>query len=196
VSTSETWTSLIEEAEKQGGALVNLEPGTYTLRIKSAKHYQDKQYIMPIFEVLSGEKAGVSVATGVLSYKDTAISMTFQKLAKFGLGKDFFATIPGPPEGWDTVGKALIGRVIEADLGVQGKGQYAERNEFADYGKNIKLISVPDASGQATPAGTPPPPPPAPAAESATAPPPPPPPAAPPAEAPAGDSESEPEPAF
>lgn len=184
MSSTATWQGLIEEAEKQGGALVNLEPGTYTLQIKSAKHYADKQYVMPIFTVLSGEKAGVSVSCGVLSYKDTAISMTFQKLAKFGLGKEFFATIPGPPDGWDEVGKALVGRIIEADLGQQGKGQYAERNEFADYGKNIKLIAAPDASGNATPAGTPPPAapaPPPPAAEpAAESPPPPPPPDAPP----------------
>lgn len=175
MSNTGTWAGLIEEAEKQGGALVNLEPGTYTLRIKSAKHYSDKQYLMPIFEVMSGEKAGVSVSVGVLSYKDTAISMTFQKLAKFGLGKEFFATIPGPPDGWDEVGKALVGRVIEAELGVQGKGQYAERNEFADYGKNIKLISAPDVNGSTAPAAAPPPAAPAPAVADVTPPPPPPP---------------------
>lgn len=176
MSTSATWAGLIEEAEKQGGALVNLEPGTYTLRVKSAKHYPDKQYLMPIYEVLSGEKAGVSVSVGVLSYKDAAMSLTFQTLSKLGLGKEFFASIPGPPDGWDAVSKALVGRVIEAPLDVQGSGQYAERNKFADYGKAIKLVSTPDASGSSTPAGTPPPA--AAPAEAGTPPPPPPPPAA------------------
>lgn len=163
-----SFAQLYEQYEKESG-FTNLEAGVYTLRVKSCKNNEQKEYLLPIFEVVDGPQAGSTVSAGVVSYKSPgARSITFQRLEGFGLGKDYFKTVSS----WDDVGKALVGRIIEVELGVQTEGQYAGRNELPIRG--IKLISAPDAAGNSAPVAAAPPPPPAAAAAPPAQPPTPP----------------------
>lgn len=164
-----TFAELYDQYEKESG-FTQLDPGNYTLRVKSCKNNAQKEYLMPTFEVVDGPQAGCTVSAGVLSYVSPgARSVTFQKLEKMGLGKDYFKTV----ESWDDVAAALKGRIITADIDQQKEGQYAGRNEIPDFGKSIVLLSAPDAAGNSAPVAAPPPP--AAAAPPAGTPPPPPP---------------------
>jgi hypothetical protein len=176
--------------EFNSGDFENVPPGTYTLRVKAVSHKDasDKQYLNPVYVVESGPEAGKTITAGTLSYKDQAnIGRTLDKLRSFGIGQEELTQIFANGGGWAEVGKALVGRVIEAELTVQGGNtQYADRNNLPF---KFKLISAPDISGATAPAGAPPPPAP-PAAADDTPPPPPPPPAAPPATDPGDDEPS------
>jgi hypothetical protein len=175
------------QEESGGGDLVNVPPGPYKLRVKNVVNKKAKQYLQPIYVVEDGPEAGSNLAAGVLSYKsEGAVGSTLTKLASFGIGQEQLAQIHGAGGGWDEVGKALVGRVIDVELEVQGgDGEYAKRNNLPF---TFALISAPDLSGATTPAAAAPPP-----AATADPPPPPPPPAAPPAVAEPGDDD---EPSF
>lgn len=185
---------IVKEYSKlnSGGDFENVPPGTYKLRVKNVvnKSASDKLYLNPIYVVEDGPEAGKTITAGVLSYKDQDnVSRTLGKLASFGIGQEQLALIQSSGGGWEEVGKALVGRVIEAELTVQGGGgQYGERNNLPF---RFKLISAPDLSGATTPAGAPPPAAPAAEAQAAAPPaaPPAPPPPAPPAAADPGDDE-------
>lgn len=177
-----------------GGDLENVPPGTYRLRVKNVvnKSASDKLYLNPIYVVEDGPEAGKNITAGVLSYKDQDnVSRTLGKLASFGIGQEQLAQIHSSGGGWEEVGKALVGRVIEAELTVQGGGgQYGERNNLPF---RFKLISAPDLTGATAPAGAPPP---APAAEAQAAAPPVPPPPAPPQAPPQAPDPGDDEPGF
>jgi len=155
-----------------GGDFSNVPAGTYTLRVARVIHKDaaDKMYLNPVYVVEDGPEAGATITAGTLSYKDQEnVSRTLDKLRSFGLGQDEIARIASTGGGWKEIGAALVGRVIKADLTVQGgTSQYKDRNNLPF---KFDLISVPDASGAATPMA----PPPAAAAPPAVTPPPPPP---------------------
>lgn len=158
-----TFADLYEKYEKEAkdNELGNVEPGVYTLEVTSAKHDAAKQYIMPVFRIVDGPYAGKKIGAGVLSYSEKAVGIFLQKLAGFGLGKEFFsaAGVNSIAEAAAAAAPALKGRVVKVPLGVQKDGQYAGRNELPIRG--IELLSAPDAVGSVAPAAAAPPPPPA-----------------------------------
>lgn len=126
--------ALFAEYERTS-ALTVLDPGKHKLKVASATVKSNG--IQPVYEVVEGPQAGQRVMAGGIFPGDSegGRQAFFRKLEKFGLNKDFFAQKPS----LDDVRKALIGRVVIAELSVR-EWNGEPRNELA-FG--IKLVSAP-----------------------------------------------------
>jgi hypothetical protein len=134
VSENVSLGALFAEYEKNA-AITILEAGSHDLEVKSCT--VKGKGVVPVYSPVSGPNAGKRVMAGSISPGDTEGGQIafFNKLGKFGLGKDYFALNPTLKD----VANALIGRVIRVELGVKDwKGE--PRNEM---GFNIQLLNAP-----------------------------------------------------
>lgn len=152
--------ALFEEYERTSKLTV-LPEGKHKLKVTSCT--VKNKGLQPVYEALEGPEAGSRVMAGGIFPGDSEGGRMafFRKLEKFGLTKEYFAQRPS----LDDVRKALVGRVIEADLTIR-EWNGEPRNELA-FG--IKLLESPPlpAVGGVPQVATAPAPAPAPAAAAA-----------------------------
>jgi hypothetical protein len=149
VSDTTTFAEMYAEHKRTSEVTV-LEPGRYQLTVDACiprKSAKGSWGLQPIYKLATGPDAGARVMAGGI-YPGEAGSAGgraafFRKLQLFGLDENFFVNSIGNLSGEDAmkvIAKALVGRVIEADLTISDfTGE--PRNELA-FG--IKLISSPD----------------------------------------------------
>lgn len=130
----QTLGALFAEYEKNSAVTV-LDAGKYKLEVTNCSPRNNG--VLPTYKLVEGPGAGARVFAGGIYPGETEGGRIafFRKLEKFGLGKEFFGQNPT----LEDVAKALVGRVIEADLEV-GHWQGEPRNEM---GFGIKLVSAP-----------------------------------------------------
>ena len=148
MSDSVTFAEMYAEHKRTSEVTV-LEPGRYTLTVDGCtprKSSKGTWGLQPIYKLSAGPNAGARVMAGGI-YPGEAGSVGgraafFRKLQLFGLDENFFVNSIGSLSGEEAmkvIAKALIGRVIEAELTVSDfTGE--PRNEMA-FG--IKLVSAP-----------------------------------------------------
>ena len=120
---------------EQNSAITVLEPGKHKLEVTSATPRGTG--IVPVFKVVEGPDVGKRVMAGGI-YAGTSeggANSFFRKLEKFGVGKEFFQGNPAIAD----VAKALVGRVVTLNLGVE-EWQGEARNTM---GFDIVLESAP-----------------------------------------------------
>ncbi len=124
---------------KEHDQLTAVEAGTYDLEIVSCKGLANG--VRPVYKVVGAHpRAGAKVMAGGFYCSDASRSIFFRNMTCLGFDQNYFTQNPT----FDDIAKALVGRVIKAELTVK-QWQGEDRNEIP-IGR-IQLISAPPLPG-------------------------------------------------
>lgn len=131
----------IQTAKTQGGQAEVVPAGEYTVKIVGATPNNEKEYITPRYEVVSGPYVGKTVLAGQWSYKPNARGIFLRNCAGAGLDEAWFlANSPTPTQ----IAEALKGRIVTINLTIDYSYDKDGRNKLVIGG--IKLVDMGEAS--------------------------------------------------